>query len=235
MTTNIGAYELRKNYSSHIITGLIIAGCVHFSVTGGYRLYSQLTNNVIEFPRLKGQTIITVIPQPPSLEYREIIPTPMIGIRKSVSVGVPVPVPVSEINPDATIATQQEMNQPLTGIEFGDPSGNVLIIDNTIINSDEPPPPFVPVEKHPEPVNKVTPQYPEIARRAGVEGTVHVNMWVTKEGKVRQAKVVRSTHELFNQPAVDAALQWTFTPAIMNNGPVAVWVTVPFRFRIKAK
>jgi protein TonB len=235
MTTNIGVYELRDKYSSHIIIGLIIAACAHFSVTGGYRLYSHLTNEVISFPRLKGNTVITVIPLPPSVEYRDIIPLPVVGVRQTVSIGVPVPVPVSEIHPDATIATQKEMNRPLTGAEFGDPNGNVLISDNTTVNSDEPPPPFVPVEKQPEPVNKVFPHYPEIARRAGVEGTVHVNMWVTKDGRVQQAIVVRTTHELFNQPALDAALQWTFTPAIMNNGPVAVWVTVPFRFRLNTR
>jgi protein TonB len=235
MTSNIGVYELRDKYSSHIIIGLIIAACAHFSVTGGYRLYSHLTNEVIAFPRLKGNTVITVIPLPPSVEYRDIIPLPVVGVRQTVSVGVPVPVPVSEIHPDATIATQQEMNRPLTGAEFGDPNGNVLISDNTTVNFDEPPPPFVPVEKQPEPVSKVFPHYPEIARRAGVEGTVHVNMWVTKDGRVQQAIVLRTTHELFNQPALDAALQWTFTPAVMNNGPVAVWVTVPFRFRLNTR
>jgi len=31
---------------------------------------------------------------------------------------------------------------------------------------------------------------------------------------------------LFNQPAVEAAMKWKFTPAIMNNGPVSVWVSI---------
>jgi TonB family protein len=58
---------------------------------------------------------------------------------------------------------------------------------------------------------------------------------VTKEGTVRQAIVVKSSNAIFDEAAVKAALEWTFTPAIMNNGPVAVWVTVPFRFTLKAK
>jgi hypothetical protein len=28
-------------------------------------------------------------------------------------------------------------------------------------------------------------------------------------------------------------MQWVFTPAIMNNGPVAVWVAIPFKFKLK--
>jgi hypothetical protein len=27
--------------------------------------------------------------------------------------------------------------------------------------------------------------------------------------------------------------QWVFTPAVMNNGPVTVWVVVPFNFQLK--
>jgi len=45
---------------------------------------------------------------------------------------------------------------------------------------------------------------------------------------------LKSDAELFNQPAIDAAMKWKFTPAIMNNGPVAVWVSIPFKFRLNA-
>jgi outer membrane biosynthesis protein TonB len=37
---------------------------------------------------------------------------------------------------------------------------------------------------------------------------------------------------LFNEVAVAAAMQWVFTPAVMNNGPVAVWVSIPFKFKL---
>jgi protein TonB len=81
-------------------------------------------------------------------------------------------------------------------------------------------------------VHSVYPPYPELARRAGIEGIVYIKMWVTKEGKVKKTEIAKTTSELFNQPAIDAAMQWTFTPAIMNNGPVSVWVTVPFKFKL---
>jgi len=44
--------------------------------------------------------------------------------------------------------------------------------------------------------------------------------------------VLKSDAEIFNEPAVEAAKQWLFTPAYMNNGPVAVWVSIPFRFKL---
>ncbi|GAG02318.1 unnamed protein product, partial [marine sediment metagenome] len=33
-------------------------------------------------------------------------------------------------------------------------------------------------------------------------------------------------------PAVKAAMSFVFTPAYMNNGPVSVWVSIPFKFKL---
>jgi TonB family protein len=56
---------------------------------------------------------------------------------------------------------------------------------------------------------------------------------VTKEGKAKKVEVLKTDSELFNQSAVDAAMHWVFVPAVMNNGPVAVWVSIPFRFQLR--
>jgi outer membrane biosynthesis protein TonB len=32
---------------------------------------------------------------------------------------------------------------------------------------------------------------------------------------------------------LEAAQRWTFRPGLMNNRPVAVWVSIPFRFRLQ--
>ena len=139
---------------------------------------------------------------------------------------MPVPVPDAEISPEATIQTQQEMSADTGPMEGLDGLGDIKIED------EGPPPDFVPVEKNPVPIKQVQPAYPEIARRAGVEGTVWVKIWVDKEGKAKKADVIKSDAELFNEPAKNAAMQWLFTPAIMNNGPVAVWVSIPFKFKL---
>lgn len=234
MRTNIGVYELRAAYSLHILTGLLIAGSLHFFAFGGYRMYASLTRETIEFSKEWEKRIITFIPLPPPIENRPVIPNPVLGTNSNISIGIPVPIPEAEINPEATIATQHEMNQHFTGSETGDPNGTLTIPEGTFIIDGEPPPIFVPVEKQPEPINSVFPPYPEIARRAGVEGVVHVKMWITKEGKVKKAEIVKSTSDIFNQVSIEAALRWSFTPAFMNNGPVAVWVTIPFKFRLHA-
>ncbi|HCA82025.1 MAG TPA: energy transducer TonB, partial [Bacteroidetes bacterium] len=87
----------------------------------------------------------------------------------------------------------------------------------------------------PEAVKQIQPKYPDLATRAGLEGTVWVKIWVDKEGKPKKAVVQKSDAEIFNQPATEAAMQWIFTPAMMKNGPVSVWVSIPFRFKLQGK
>lgn len=230
-TMNIGAFELRILYQRYITESLIIAGLIHFLLIGGVQLYLNITDTpdekiVVRIPR-------NVLLNPPPPISREVIPNVAVAAPSShVSVGTPIPVPEGEINPEATIPTQNEMNQPIVGNEIGDPNGTVYIPENTTVVEESAPPAFVPVEKQPVPITNPSPKYPELARRAGVEGTVWINMWVTKEGTVKQAVVIKSDAEILNQAALDAAMLWTFTPAIMNNGPVAVWVSVPFRFQL---
>ncbi|MDP1994988.1 MAG: energy transducer TonB, partial [Ignavibacteria bacterium] len=62
---------------------------------------------------------------------------------------------------------------------------------------------------------------------------VWVKILVSKEGKPKKAVVVKSDAEIFNQSATDAAMKYSFTPALQNNKPVAVWVVVPFKFELR--
>lgn len=232
-TMNTGAFELRALYQHYITESLLIAGLIHFTLIGGIQLYLSVSDTPDEKIIIRIPTNVVLNP-PPSISNTT-VPQVAVASAAKPSVGIPVPVPDAEINPDATIADQTEMNQPITGTDIGDPNGTVYIPETTVVVDESAPPSFVPVEKQPVPVSHPAPKYPEIARRAGVEGTVHINIWVTKEGRVKQAVVLKSTADILNQAALDAALQWTFTPAIMNNGPVAVWVSVPFRFQLNAK
>jgi len=94
---------------------------------------------------------------------------------------------------------------------------------------------FVPYDKEPQIVKKVEPTYPEHAKRTRLEGKVIVKMWIDIDGKVKQVIVLKSDAEIFNQPAIEAAKQFVFTPAYLNNEPVALWVSYPFLFRLPDK
>ena len=87
------------------------------------------------------------------------------------------------------------------------------------------------VEKKPTPKKQAKPSYPEIARKAGIEGTVTVYVLVDKRGKVEALGQIHG-NEVFHEAAKEAAWKWEFTPAIQNDKPVKVWVSLPFKFRL---
>jgi protein TonB len=232
MTMNYGMRELKTLYQRYASIALISAVGLHFLIIGAYYLYQVLTAEDEPVMMVKIMKYTELGP-PPSITQSEAAPQVQVSVPVAKpTVGVPVPVPDAEVNPEQTIATQKELSEVQapslpTG---GDASGGVQVQQD--IKIDEDPADFVPVEKQPVPVKQVQPEYPEIARRSSMEGTVWVKILVDKEGKAKKALVMKSDAEIFNDVAIKAALQWVFTPAMMNNGPVAVWAAVPFRFKL---
>ena len=84
--------------------------------------------------------------------------------------------------------------------------------------------------KPPTKVKDVTPVYPAIARSARVTGAVVIAATIDEEGKVIDAKVVRSV-PLLDQAALDAVQQWEYLPTLLNGVPVPVLVTVTINFK----
>ena len=231
MGINYGMRELRGLYKKYTTVALASAIALHFLVIGGYYLYQVLSAD--EEPTMTVRIMkYSELGPPPSITNTEAAPQVQVSVPVAKpTVGVPVPVPDAEVSPEQTIATQKELSEaPAPVVSTGTAGGTVAVQQD--INIDEEPPDFVPVEKLPVPIKIVQPEYPELARRAGLEGTVQVKCWVDKEGKVKKVVLLKADPEVFAQPAIDAAYKWVFTPAIMNNGPVSVWTSVPFRFRL---
>ena len=84
--------------------------------------------------------------------------------------------------------------------------------------------------KPPTKVKDVAPVYPAIARSARVAGAVVIAATIDEEGKVVDAKVVRSV-PLLDQAALDAVQQWEYMPTLLNGVPVPVLVTVTINFK----
>lgn len=89
---------------------------------------------------------------------------------------------------------------------------------------------FVAVDDPAEPIYTVKAPFPELARQAGVEGTVVVQALVGPDGRVRETRLLRSI-PLLNGAAQDAVRQWRFKAATAGGAPVATWVSVPMAFR----
>lgn len=91
---------------------------------------------------------------------------------------------------------------------------------------------FVQVDKFPQVISSGAPKYPEQAKQAGIEGTAYVKLLVNTDGVPAKAVVIKSDNEVFNQPSIDAAMQFKFTPALKDNKPVAIWVVIPFKYKL---
>ncbi len=229
-----GAPLLKKMARKYTGWGLTIAVTFHFVGIGAYWGSQYLSREDDNIPTVRLLTYTELGP-PPSISNQEALA--QVAVQSQAikpTVGVPVPVPDAQVSPEQTIATQQELSKiagPVTSGNGGGDSVGVSLGDFKV-GDDGPPPDFVPVEKQPQIISQPIPKYPELAQRAGIEGKVIVRIWVDKDGKPHKAIVMRSDAEIFNQPAVDAAMGTRFTPAIMNKGPVAVWVVIPYTFRL---
>ncbi|MGA7293253.1 MAG: TonB family protein [Terriglobales bacterium] len=80
-------------------------------------------------------------------------------------------------------------------------------------------------------IRQVMPEYPELARRAGVQGTVMLDIVVSLEGAVTQVKFV-SGPEALSQAAMDAVRWWRYEPYFVDGQPATVETTVAVDFRL---
>ena len=83
--------------------------------------------------------------------------------------------------------------------------------------------------KAPQKIKDVQPVYPAIARSARVGGAVTIEATIGVEGTVTDATVVKSI-PLLDKAALDAVMQWEYTPSLLNGVPVPVVVTVTINF-----
>ncbi len=91
----------------------------------------------------------------------------------------------------------------------------------------------LPYDQAPEAKTVVNPKYPESATKAGTQGTVWTKVSIDETGKVTKVTISKSDAEIFNQAAIDAAMQWAFKPAMKDGKPIATEVAIPFRFKLQ--
>ncbi len=73
--------------------------------------------------------------------------------------------------------------------------------------------------------------YPDIARRAGVEGTVTLYVVIGTDGKVEEVEAAYSTpSKIFNEAAEQAIKQWRYEPAKVDGKPVRARCSQTLRF-----
>jgi TonB family protein len=82
-------------------------------------------------------------------------------------------------------------------------------------------------------LTRVEPAYPDAARRAGIEGTVELEVSIDASGKVTDVEVVRGLPLGVSDAAADAVRKWTYRPARGPSGPLSSRKTVRIRFALE--
>lgn len=129
-------------------------------------------------------------------------------------------------------------------IALEEPKRSGVLVD---LGVPAPPPPaeekeeivFVPYDEPPTPVGgfeaiqkKVV--YPEIARKAGVEGRVLVYSYVDTTGQVLKTRIIKSLGPNgCDEAAIRAITSLPWKSASQRNRKVAVWIAVPVDFKLK--
>ncbi len=93
---------------------------------------------------------------------------------------------------------------------------------------------FIEVYKAPELISQLKPAYPELAKLAGIEGKVFLKLLIDENGNVAKAKVEKGVKDMLDEAALSAAKTAKFSPALLNDKPVKVWVFLPIAFKLDA-
>jgi protein TonB len=233
-----GAYELKAYYQRNLLlaTGLVL--CLVTLVFGAVSVWAG-RHEQEQAVLLEGEedgeiTIVIDLGPEPSIERKgppDVGETPPGDLPEYVP---PEPVPDNEITDDtmAILPTQKKRTQLVDQGEpgSGDGDGSLPYVRGGL-NRLPPPDGFVPREIEPELIYQAQPEYPRIARLAGVEGVVWMKVLVGTDGIVLDARVAKSSGAVsLDEAATAAAYKNRFSPAIQNGRPVAVWVTYRVEF-----
>ncbi len=235
---HFGALELRQNSGHYLLLGLLFSILAHALFISTPYLVSAIRGERSLAPqRVVPPGISFILPPfqhtapPPASEMPQVAPPKPVR---------PGPVPFDKSDPGITRPPKQGDwkdhfggNNP-SGMGDFDP-GDFIPVD-PVIPSDPIPSDFVPFEVAPQPLPDFSPfpEYPAIARSAGIKGFVIVQAFVDKTGLVKKFSIIESKpHNLGFEEAVSKVIpDWRFTPAIQNGKPIGVWVKIPFNFEL---
>lgn len=92
---------------------------------------------------------------------------------------------------------------------------------------------FYPFDTPPVLKTYPTPEYPEAARRAGLEGRVAVKVLVGSDGSVVETTVLSASDDIFAEAAQEAMARARFEPALKDGKATRSQVMVPVEFKLQ--
>jgi protein TonB len=238
-----GAYKLRKSYQKYLSIAMWIAIVIVILVTTGPTIYRMINPEEVATNK-KRKVVITELAPPPSIgEKKEDIPIEAPPpLKSTIKFTPPVIKPDEQVQDDFVTVDELKDVDPGLQTEEGSTAGvdySLIETEEKVVEDKETAPTyFVAVEEMPEPIGgikaiqeKIT--YPEIAKRAGVEGKVYILAFVDENGNVTKAQVLKGIGAGCDEAALDAVLKTKFKPGKQRGTPVHVQVSIPIIFKLQ--
>lgn len=211
--------DLKKDYKSTLMIGYV------FSLSTLIVLFNvNLSNTDVISYNISEQEVISIEEIAQTTQIEKLPPPP----------APPIPVEV----PDETILDDIDLDLDASldiadAIEFLPPPPP---IEEEV---EEPEPDFfIVVESMPEIIGGLDAlyrevNYPEIARKAGIEGFVVLQAIITQDGLATNIEVVRSASAILDKEAIEALQRVKFKPGLQRGKAVRVRMNIPIRFRLR--
>ncbi len=166
-------------------------------------------------------------PPPPKEQIASVAPPPKGFQTLAIPTNSPINIPPPSSNSNFTAADFSGI-----GVEGGLARG-VVGGTGPVIRTDQPYLESV-VEERPDLINHPIIHYPDILRQAGIDGRVLVEAIIDTTGHAERGsiKILQTTNQLFNQPAIEAVASSVYRPGRIAGRAVRVRVQVPLNFQI---
>jgi periplasmic protein TonB len=237
-----GAIELRQNADRFVVRGFLLSVSVTAFI---FLIYFNIPSNIQDKVIGPIKRSFADIAPPPSMKQNIIeaiaLSAPLVDPARP-TFGIPVPVP-NAVAPEIFMPNINEpISSPITSVIRGTTPGSTVItipvepVVQPIVDEDDPEV-FKSVDKDPEPTVPISSliEYPEIAKRSGLEGKVLISALIDVDGTVIRTRIEKADYEVFKQAAIDAITKVRFTPALIGEEPVRLWYTVPISFKLTSQ
>ena len=207
--------RFKRSFGSWLWGSMIAATVLHFML---FQFWPTLTVKDVSFTTEE----LKIIELPPEIE----IPPPPEAILRPAT---PV-MATAEIDDDITITPTTFADNPIDDLP---PPPTHEAPDISVA------PVFTPMTVRPEIRNRaeiqqaLMTQYPAMLRNTGIGGTVELWFFISKEGRVLDRRVFRSSgYVQLDEAALKVADVFRFTPALNREKIVQVWIRVPIEFQV---
>jgi protein TonB len=219
------ASRLRHQYYLHLEIGLVLALVVlilafraDFSTEESFRVQME-EQETVDMKQVQQTQQEKEAPPPPRPPVPMEVPNNQVVEQENVNFD-------ASLDLDESLNTRQQPTAPSDEDE-----GETEDMEDEI---------FVVVEESPELIGGMASlredvEYPQFAKKAGVEGRVIVQFVVGKDGNVQDPQVIRGVHDLLDKAAVKAVKKQKFKPGKQRGRPVRVQMSLPVSFKLKDK